>query len=180
MRLAIRSTRRRVRRKVRARRARARRSRRLAATDAPRARARASRARARCRARRRARGARAMRGVERAGRGVERAREARSGDDDDARDGARRARARRGGSGDRARSRGRRERAPNALCVGRIVAGPALAYGVASGASPELVLGGVAAAAFTDYLDGFLARRWKQGTILGSYLDTIADMVFVG
>ncbi|ABP00847.1 predicted protein, partial [Ostreococcus lucimarinus CCE9901] len=70
--------------------------------------------------------------------------------------------------------------APNALCVGRIVAGPALAYGVASGASPELVLGGVAAAAFTDYLDGFLARRWKQGTILGSYLDPIADKVFVG
>jgi len=70
--------------------------------------------------------------------------------------------------------------APNALCVGRIIAGPALAYGVASGASPELVLGGVAAAAFTDYLDGFLARRWKQGTILGSYLDPIADKVFVG
>ena len=69
---------------------------------------------------------------------------------------------------------------PNALCVGRIVAGPALAYGIAVGASPELVLAGVASAAVTDYLDGFLARRWKQGTVLGSYLDPIADKVFVG
>ena len=70
--------------------------------------------------------------------------------------------------------------APNALCVGRIAAGPALAYGVASGAAPGLVLAGVCAAAATDYLDGFLARRWNQSTILGSYLDPIADKVFVG
>ena len=69
---------------------------------------------------------------------------------------------------------------PNALCVGRIVAGPVLAYGVASGAAPGLVLAGVCAAAATDYLDGFLARRWHQSTILGSYLDPIADKVFVG
>jgi cardiolipin synthase len=81
----------------------------------------------------------------------------------------------------RARMRGERNvNVPNALCVGRIVAGPALAYGIAVGASPELVLAGVTSAAVTDYLDGFLARRWRQGTVLGSYLDPIADKVFVG
>ena len=31
------------------------------------------------------------------------------------------------------------------------------------------------AAAFTDLLDGFLARRWKQITTLGTLLDPIAD-----
>jgi len=70
---------------------------------------------------------------------------------------------------------------PNALCVGRILAGPALAYGTLTSAiSPELALAGAATAAATDFLDGYLARRWNQGTILGSYLDPIADKVFVG
>lgn len=70
---------------------------------------------------------------------------------------------------------------PNALCVGRILAGPALAYGtLTSTISPELALAGAATAAATDFLDGYLARRWNQGTILGSYLDPIADKVFVG
>ena len=89
----------------------------------------------------------------------------------------------RGVAAESKRERMRAERnvnVPNALCVGRIVAGPALAYGITVGASPELVLAGVASAAVTDYLDGFLARRWKQGTVLGSYLDPIADKVFVG
>lgn len=70
---------------------------------------------------------------------------------------------------------------PNALCVGRILAGPALAYGTLTSAiSPELALAGAATAAATDFLDGYLARRWNQGTILGSYLDPIADKIFVG
>jgi CDP-diacylglycerol---glycerol-3-phosphate 3-phosphatidyltransferase len=33
------------------------------------------------------------------------------------------------------------------------------------------------AAAFTDWLDGFLARRWKMGTALGRNLDPLADKV---
>jgi CDP-diacylglycerol---glycerol-3-phosphate 3-phosphatidyltransferase len=32
-------------------------------------------------------------------------------------------------------------------------------------------------AAFTDWLDGFLARRWKMGTALGRNLDPLADKV---
>jgi CDP-diacylglycerol--glycerol-3-phosphate 3-phosphatidyltransferase len=34
-------------------------------------------------------------------------------------------------------------------------------------------------AAVTDFLDGRLARRWKQATPLGAFLDTTADKVLV-
>lgn len=45
------------------------------------------------------------------------------------------------------------------------------AYGIAA-----VLMGG---AAFTDWLDGYLARRWKITTILGAFLDTIADKLLV-
>ena len=43
------------------------------------------------------------------------------------------------------------------------------------------VLAGVlfAVAALTDYLDGYLARRWRVSTATGSFLDTTADKVLV-
>lgn len=36
-----------------------------------------------------------------------------------------------------------------------------------------------ALAAVTDFLDGYLARRWKQESVLGAFLDTTADKVLV-
>jgi CDP-diacylglycerol--glycerol-3-phosphate 3-phosphatidyltransferase len=36
-----------------------------------------------------------------------------------------------------------------------------------------------AIAASTDYIDGFLARRWEVSTTTGSFLDTTADKVLV-
>jgi CDP-diacylglycerol--glycerol-3-phosphate 3-phosphatidyltransferase len=36
-----------------------------------------------------------------------------------------------------------------------------------------------AAASITDYLDGFLARAWKQESSLGRFLDPIADKLLV-
>jgi hypothetical protein len=34
-------------------------------------------------------------------------------------------------------------------------------------APPALILGGVAAAGVSDWLDGYLARRWNQQSVLG-------------
>ncbi len=36
-----------------------------------------------------------------------------------------------------------------------------------------------ALAAFTDFLDGFIARRTTGGTVLGAFLDTTADKILV-
>jgi CDP-diacylglycerol--glycerol-3-phosphate 3-phosphatidyltransferase len=36
-----------------------------------------------------------------------------------------------------------------------------------------------AIAAFTDFLDGFIARRTSGGTVLGAFLDTTADKILV-
>lgn len=49
--------------------------------------------------------------------------------------------------------------------------GLAHAYGVAAAL--------FAVAAATDFLDGYLARRWKATTTLGSFLDTTADKLLV-
>jgi CDP-diacylglycerol--glycerol-3-phosphate 3-phosphatidyltransferase len=39
--------------------------------------------------------------------------------------------------------------------------------------------GVLAAAAVTDYFDGYLARRWGESTTLGTFLDTTADKLLV-
>ena len=57
--------------------------------------------------------------------------------------------------------------------MGLVLAAPDVphAYGLAA------ALFGLAAA--TDFLDGFLARRWAATTTLGSFLDTTADKLLV-
>jgi CDP-diacylglycerol---glycerol-3-phosphate 3-phosphatidyltransferase len=45
--------------------------------------------------------------------------------------------------------------------------------------APGLAASLFAVAAATDFLDGYLARRWAATTILGSFLDTTADKLLV-
>jgi cardiolipin synthase len=71
---------------------------------------------------------------------------------------------------------------PNALSLSRLPLGGLFWFALAQGpARPVLPFGVLAAAAVTDVLDGWIARR--RGTNpagMGSWLDPICDKVFVG
>lgn len=64
---------------------------------------------------------------------------------------------------------------PNLLSLSRL--GLAVAFVVLP--LPEVRLGLVVAAAITDYLDGWLARRSKIASRLGALIDPISDRIFV-
>lgn len=80
------------------------------------------------------------------------------------------------------RSRGRdlRLQAPNALCVARILAAPPIAFLLWLGPSYKLAATALfLLASLTDYLDGYLARRWHVVSDLGIFFDLTADKLFV-
>jgi CDP-diacylglycerol--glycerol-3-phosphate 3-phosphatidyltransferase len=70
---------------------------------------------------------------------------------------------------------------PNILTLGRIAAIPILVILLfldsrAAGFWAALVF---SAAAITDWLDGWLARKWEVVTVLGKFLDPLADKLIV-
>ncbi|TBW34726.1 CDP-diacylglycerol--glycerol-3-phosphate 3-phosphatidyltransferase [Siculibacillus lacustris] len=73
---------------------------------------------------------------------------------------------------------------PNILTYGRILAVPAVVAcfalpGTPTDTSRWVALAIFAAAAITDFFDGYLARAWKQQSSLGRMLDPIADKLLV-
>lgn len=72
---------------------------------------------------------------------------------------------------------------PDLLGVIRILLTPVvMALVLAEGEVPHsfgIAAGVFVLAAFTDFLDGYLARRWKIGTVLGAFLDSTADKLLV-
>jgi cardiolipin synthase len=67
---------------------------------------------------------------------------------------------------------------PNALTFSRIVGTPLVIHWINQGEF-KLVLCSFAAFAFTDFLDGHLARKWGQITAIGSFMDPLADKILV-
>lgn len=69
---------------------------------------------------------------------------------------------------------------PNVLTLLRIFFVPLLVAAMVGGSGREFVaLAIFLCAAATDLLDGYLARRWKQITTVGTLLDPIADKLLI-
>lgn len=70
---------------------------------------------------------------------------------------------------------------PNKLTIGRIILIPffILAFYLDFTGHYLVALGIFAVAAFTDFLDGYIARKYNLVTDLGKFLDPIADKVLV-
>ncbi|CAA0829560.1 CDP-diacylglycerol--glycerol-3-phosphate 3-phosphatidyltransferase 1- chloroplastic [Striga hermonthica] len=70
---------------------------------------------------------------------------------------------------------------PTILTIGRVAAVPLLVYTfyVESWWGPNATVGIFLAAATTDWLDGYLARKMKLGTQFGAFLDPVADKLMV-
>jgi cardiolipin synthase len=67
---------------------------------------------------------------------------------------------------------------PNILTLARIIVTPVIVYAILSGeAVMALVL--MIAAGVTDMLDGAIARYFDQRTVVGAYLDPLADKLML-
>jgi CDP-diacylglycerol--glycerol-3-phosphate 3-phosphatidyltransferase len=76
----------------------------------------------------------------------------------------------------------RRDQLPNALTIARFVAIPVFAWlYLAAGDGPAWGAGlFFAAAALTDQVDGYLARRWHVESRFGKVADPLADRLMIG
>jgi cardiolipin synthase len=68
---------------------------------------------------------------------------------------------------------------PNLITGSRIACSPLLGCLIVN-EQYTAALCGCALAAASDVADGYIARRWGMETVLGSYLDPLADKVFIG
>ncbi|GAB2298845.1 hypothetical protein Dimus_032923 [Dionaea muscipula] len=68
---------------------------------------------------------------------------------------------------------------PNFISLSRLISGPVLGWMIINEwYLPAFV--GLAVSGATDWLDGFLARRMGINSVVGSYLDPLADKVLIG
>ncbi|PRW57647.1 cardiolipin mitochondrial [Chlorella sorokiniana] len=67
---------------------------------------------------------------------------------------------------------------PNALSLARLLSGPLIASWILDG-QWALALPALAVSGASDWADGWAARRFNQPSVIGSYLDPLADKVLI-
>jgi cardiolipin synthase len=67
---------------------------------------------------------------------------------------------------------------PNIITLTRMASTPLLAYWVVSG-NYTLAICGCTLAGISDYMDGYLAKRYGWSTVVGTYLDPVADKILI-
>lgn len=67
---------------------------------------------------------------------------------------------------------------PNALTLTRLLSAPIIGYLIVHG-QVTLALSLFAYSCVTDFLDGFIARRWKLQSVVGSVIDPLADKMLM-
>jgi len=67
---------------------------------------------------------------------------------------------------------------PNIITMSRIVSSPLLTLAIVNDMKTA-ALCGCLAFAVSDWLDGYLAEKLNQKTVLGAFLDPVADKVFI-
>ncbi|KAK4258985.1 hypothetical protein QN277_005369 [Acacia crassicarpa] len=69
--------------------------------------------------------------------------------------------------------------APNLISFSRLISGPVLGWMITNEFYTSSMIGLTISGA-TDWLDGYLARKMKIDSVVGSYLDPLADKVLIG
>jgi len=67
---------------------------------------------------------------------------------------------------------------PNLITLGRILLVPIVVWAIGTGAM-DVAFGLFLAAGLSDAVDGFLAKRFHMTTVLGAYLDPLADKALI-
>ncbi|MGT2911992.1 CDP-diacylglycerol--glycerol-3-phosphate 3-phosphatidyltransferase [Streptococcus cameli] len=76
----------------------------------------------------------------------------------------------------------KKENIPNALTIGRIFVIPVFILMLTLWKTPTMQIAAAilfAVASLTDYLDGYLARKWKVVSNFGKFADPMADKILV-
>lgn len=68
---------------------------------------------------------------------------------------------------------------PNALSALRLLGVPLFLWLVLGPEADAWALGVLVASGITDFLDGWLARRWNQQSMIGQILDPVADRLYI-
>ncbi|WCJ20242.1 CDP-diacylglycerol--glycerol-3-phosphate 3-phosphatidyltransferase 1 chloroplastic [Euphorbia peplus] len=68
---------------------------------------------------------------------------------------------------------------PNFISISRLVSGPVIGWMIVNEMYSSAFVG-LAVSGATDWLDGYVARKMKINSVVGSYLDPLADKVLIG